>query len=64
MLMDSSFWIDTINLGWSNVYIKGSQVIILINITFLPMKVIFVLASSADPDEMPQLQMSMLQRVN
>ena len=25
-LMDSSFWFDTINLGWSIVYIKGSQV--------------------------------------
>ena len=26
--MDSSFWFDTINLGWFIVYIKGSQVII------------------------------------
>ena len=27
-LMDSFFWLDTIHLGWSIVYIKGSQVII------------------------------------
>ena len=27
-LMDSSFWIETINLGKSIVYINGSQVII------------------------------------
>ena len=26
--MNSSFWFDTINFGWSNVYIKGAQVII------------------------------------
>ena len=26
-LMDSSFWFDTINLGWSIVYIEGTQVI-------------------------------------
>ena len=26
--MDSSFWFETINLGWSIVDIKGSQVII------------------------------------
>ena len=27
-LMDSSFWFDIINFGWSTVYIEGSQVII------------------------------------
>ena len=27
-LMNSSFWIETINLAWSIVYINGSQVII------------------------------------
>ena len=27
-LMCSSFWFDTVNLGWPIVYIKGSQVII------------------------------------
>ena len=26
-LMDPSIWFDTIHLGWSIVYIKGSQVI-------------------------------------
>ena len=48
ILMDSSFWFHAINLGWSNIYIEGSQVI----------------ANSADPDEMLQLQMSRLQRVH
>ena len=28
-LIDSSFWFDTINLGWSSVYIEGSNVIML-----------------------------------
>ena len=27
-LMDSSFWFDIINLGWSIVYIERSQVVI------------------------------------
>ena len=27
VLIHSSFWFDTINLGWSIVYIVGSQVI-------------------------------------
>ena len=26
-LMDSSFWFNTINLGWSIVYIEGAQVV-------------------------------------
>ena len=39
-LMDSSFWVDEINLEWSIVYIKG---LLSLNI---------VLANSADPDEM------------
>ena len=28
LLMDSSSWVDTIDLGWSIVYIEGSPVII------------------------------------
>ena len=28
ILMDSGFWFDQISVGWSNVYIEGSQVII------------------------------------
>ena len=51
--MDSSFWFETINLGWSIVYIKESQVIISKLIVFLTLKIIFVLANSADSDEMP-----------
>ena len=42
---------DTVWSGRSIVYIKGSQVIISKNI-FLSLKVDFVLANSADPDEM------------
>ena len=41
---------DTFKSGWSIVYIEGSQVIIV----FLSLKIDFVLANSADPDEMPQ----------
>ena len=29
VLMNSSFWFDTINLGWSIVYIEGSNPILL-----------------------------------
>ena len=52
--MDSSFWFDTINLGWSIVYIEWSHVIISKNIKigFLSLKIVFVLANSVDPDDM------------
>ena len=38
--------------GWSIVYIEGSQVTIKKKIVFLSLKIGFVLANSADPDEM------------
>ena len=41
--MESSFLFDTINLGWSIVYIDGSQVIF--------SKSVFTLVHSVDPDE-------------
>ena len=42
-----------VKLGWSIVCIKGSQVIIPPpNMIFLSLKINFVLAYSADPDEM------------
>ena len=44
--MEFSIKFDTVKLGWSIVYIVGSQVIILKNIVFLTLK------NSADPDEM------------
>ena len=54
--MDSSFWFDAINLGWSIVYIEGAQVIIKKKyIVFLSLKIVFVLANSVDPDEMQHL---------
>ena len=44
---------DTVKLGWSIVYIEGSQVIISKNILFLfSLTLNFVLANSEDPDEM------------
>ena len=51
-LMDSSFWFDTIDMGWSivHVYIEGSQVIIY-KVVFLSLKILIVLANSVDPDE-------------
>ena len=49
--MDSSFWFDTINLGWSIVYVEGQQVTSQIKIVFLSLKILFVLANSIDPYE-------------
>ena len=40
------------HLGWSIVDIEESQVIYLKNIVFLSLTIDFVLANSADPDEM------------
>ena len=51
--MDNSIRCDTIALGWSIVYIEGSQVIFLNIIEFFPLKIVFVFANSVDPDEMP-----------
>ena len=42
---------DTIKSGWSIVYIEGSEVIISQKYIF-SVKIDFVLANSADPDEM------------
>ena len=50
-LMESSFWLDTIRLGWFIIYFEGSQVIIS-KYFFLSLKITFVLANSVDPDEM------------
>ena len=50
--MDSSFLFETANLGWSIVYIEGSQVIIAKIIVLLSLKIDFVSANSADPDVM------------
>ena len=48
---------DTVKSGWSIVYIKGLHVIIstkkTTHKTFLHLDIDFVLANSADPDEMP-----------
>ena len=50
--MECSIKFDTVRSGWSIVYIEGSQVIISKKyLSFL--KINFVLAKSADPDEMP-----------
>ena len=44
---------DMVKLGWSIVYIEGSQVMISKKYIFLTQKIDFALANSADPDEMP-----------
>ena len=48
----------TINLGfgWSRVNIEGYQEVIISKKKnlFLPLKIVFVLANSVDPDEMPR----------
>ena len=45
---------DTVMSGWSFVYTEGSQVIIDKKNVFLSLKIDFVSANSADPDEMRQ----------
>ena len=52
ILMDSSFWFDTMNLGLSIGHILGCQVIILKNIVFFCLKISFTFTNSVDPDEM------------
>ena len=45
--------LHTITSGWSSIYNEGSQVIISPkNIVFLSLKIGFIIANSADPDEM------------
>ena len=54
--MDSSLWIDTINLGWSIIYTEGLQAIVSKQYrnSFSEEKlIVFILANSEDPDEMP-----------
>ena len=53
-LIDSSFWIDAINLGGSIEYIEGSQTILpKYNTVFTSLKLAVVLAISLDTDQMP-----------
>ena len=51
--MDSSFWFETINLGRSIVYIKGSRLLFPNKSIFLSLEIFYVLAKGVDPDEMP-----------
>ena len=51
--MNSSFWIDAINLEWSIILFKGSQVLTSKQNCSFSLKIIFVLANSVDPDKMP-----------
>ena len=51
--MNSSFWFDSVNLGESIVFIKGSKVWFANKIVFLPLQIVFVFANSVDYDEMP-----------
>ena len=53
ILMDSSTWYDTIHLGWFIVHKKGSQVSFPNNDVISSLKLLSILANSADPDEMP-----------
>ena len=50
--MDSSFWIDTINLGYTIVHIKGCRVIIFKKYCILLSEDLFTFTNSVDPDEM------------
>ena len=50
--MEFSIKFDIVKSGCSIVYIEGIQVIFPKNIIFFSLKIDFVLANSADPDEM------------
>ena len=50
--MEFSIKFYTVKSGWSIVNIEGLKVRISKNIIFLSVKIDFVLANSADPDEM------------
>ena len=51
--MEFSIKLHTIKSEWYIVYIEGSQVLIPKYIIFLYLKINFLLANSANPDEMP-----------
>ena len=53
ILMDYPIHIDTISMCLSILYYKGSHVKIYKVNLFLSPKIVFILANSADPDEMP-----------
>ena len=54
MISHRAINVHIIKLGWSIGYTVGTYVIISPkNIVFLSMKIYFVFANSADPDEMP-----------
>ena len=50
--MDCPIHIDTMSVGLPIVYFKGSQVEFLNHDVFLSLKVVFIMANNADPDEM------------
>ena len=52
ILMHYPIRIDTISMSLSILYFKGFSVQISINGVFLSLKIVFILANSADPDEM------------
>ena len=60
LYMDSPFLFDIINLGFTNVYIEGSQTVHSNKFAFLYLKLYFVLVNSVDPDEMPYYAGSLL----
>ena len=46
--------VDTVKSGWSILYIEALQVLLFKkSIVFISLKICFVLANSADPDERP-----------
>ena len=66
ILMDFPIHIDTISMGLPIVYLKGSQVdcskLHLYDVqVFLSLKVVLILANSADPDEMLHLVFTVYQ---
>ena len=53
-MMDYPTHIDTTSMELSILYLKGLPgEILLYNYVFMSLKIVFILANSADPDEMP-----------
>ena len=56
--MEFSIKFNTVKSGWSIIYIEWLQAIISKIITFLSLKINFILANSADPDKMPIIKIN------
>ena len=50
--MDSAYWYDTLNFGWSIIYQGSKRYNLQIKILFPSLKIFLIQANSVDHDEM------------